>query len=103
MTDEFATLNESRDLFASREESNISPGISPLLASEHQPGTNATAPAGVWEPSEDRHPGALPPRIGKYRRDGASVSEDQAQIFRVLHTELGKEFVLKLYHRQRNG
>jgi eukaryotic-like serine/threonine-protein kinase len=97
MTDEFATLNKSRDLFASREESDISPGISPLLAPEHQPGTNADAPAAFWETSKNRHPSALPPRIGKYLVIAPLGGEHQAQVFRVLDTEMGREFILKLY------
>ena len=97
MSNELATLNESRDLFASREESVVSPDRSAREVPEHRPGTNGDVRVDVLQQCNGRQPEDQPPRIGAYLVLALSGSDAQAQIFRVLHRELRKEFVLKLY------
>ncbi len=97
MTDELATLNESRDVVASREESDPPPGRSPRGSPERPPRTKADWPATVLEPCDERHQVAPGLRIGAYLVLALSSSDDQVQVFRVHHPELRREFVLKLY------
>jgi serine/threonine protein kinase len=98
MIDELATLINSRELFASREDSDISPGSSPHESPEHTLGThNADAPSAVWKPCDERPQVAPAARIGKCLVVALSGSDDQAQVFRVRRSDPGREFVLKLY------
>jgi serine/threonine protein kinase len=98
MIDELATFNKSRELFASREESDISPGNSPRESTEHSPGThNADVPSAVWKPVDERPQVAPAARIGKCLVVALLGSDDQAQVFRVRRSDLRREFVLKLY------
>ena len=59
---------------------------------------NATVPAAGWKAFEETPATTLPPRIGAYLVLALAGSDDQARVFRVLHPELGREFVLKLFN-----
>jgi eukaryotic-like serine/threonine-protein kinase len=97
MIDQLFGLDESHDLFALREESETSVGCSPDAPPEHTRGTDAEGQAAVAQTCDERHPDATPPRIGRYVVLGRSSTDDHAQVFRVLHPELRKQFDLKLY------
>jgi eukaryotic-like serine/threonine-protein kinase len=97
MSDELATLNESRGIIAPGEESHASPMRLPRGVPEQHHVTDADVQGAVWNSCNDRQPDAQPPRIGAYLVLALSGSDEQAQNFRVLHPELGREFFLKLY------
>ena len=97
MIDELATLNKSRELFASQEEGDISPGSSPRDSPMHTPGSGMDAPAAVWKPRDERPQGGPARRIGNYLVLAQLGSDDQAQVFRVRRIDLRREFILKLY------